>query len=196
MKDQTKVKNPSRENLSYEGSVSASVYKNTKRLRNRKYKNNGGYPLFQFLALSACGLFRDAEFVRPKYVQLFHIAGTGDQDPTEEQIKTALETADPTQINNMIRSSRVIYKSTPAPIKGNDSNKPAFSTTLEFMIPFAQIINSGEPANAIVLFYTASDNETKKYCAFARFDSTLLEGNISEEYNLFIEWTLTFANKE
>ena len=186
---------PKGENLSYEGTVTVSVQKKGGGFRVKKYKNNGGYPLFHFLALSTCGLYKKAETFRPKYIELFYIAPEqGEEEPSAERIREYL-----TRRIAESKSSRVFYKTTPTPMQGGTPEDPQYSTLIEFMIPTTQIKKSPNGANIVALFYR-NDEDSSEYCAFTKLDSETIniikqqESN-SQEYNIFIQWKLTFANK-
>lgn len=168
---------------SYQGGVQITLYRRKLPVASRRYKNQGGAPLFNFLARCLGGKYQEAEAFRPRYVQLFYVDPSA---PAAEVLKRG---------DAVEKSSKVLYKSDPV-IDDTDSSTPSAKTTLEFMLPFTQINTGGGDINLAAL-YAKNNDAQKDYCAFVSFDpnKTRPTSGDSADYNLFIQWDLKVLNK-
>lgn len=171
-------------NISYEGTIKVKIQHNGKIIKTKQYHNTGTIYLFEYLCKSILGTASANEC--PYYIKLFNRT---DESTTNATIDSKSIAVSPLLAYNV----------------GNIEvdNDISASTTLHFTIPCTQLSKTN---NNIVKIYQAAlygakyaDDKTK-YSTIFNF---LAEGhktwepivlNVTNDYNIYIEWTLTFMN--
>ena len=180
----------------YSGQVSVSIRSGAKTLSKKVYHNTGGTALFTFLANCIKNGAGDTSSLLPNKVKLFYVDTAKKTKPSEivtELAKTAnygekIELED--QNIDISQASIFVAKSD----TGNVNNK---SITLSFRIPYAYITKTN--VNMICL-YGRGINATGYWSAYYLFTKQgedtweNLQINSSQNYNLLIEWKMTFDN--
>jgi len=186
--------------VGYSGKVKISLIKDNKALITKEYKNTGNWPMFYFLNLCLSGEYNKAENYRPKYLKLFSAGAVG-KDPSDIDISEILSSD-----TNITSLSTVIYNQTPYTSKtlGTEElpNGKA-ETTFKFMVPFTQILNDeNKPTNLFVMYDQEHRNNITIPSAYfllldedGKLDTITSSSLISNDYNLFIQWTITTQNQ-
>lgn len=188
--------------IGYTGTIITSVRYGDKTIYKSKHKNEGTRKLFDFLARCACGLYAEADPLRPQFIGLFNAGNAGETIPSDFDPIAAL-----TDENNVLYNAGVIYKETPipAPVSGNTTG---MNITLEFMIPFTQL-DVNKDINLCALYPSAitadgsAIDEPVAYFIVRDSDHPESFGNLlpdnatsltANKYNLFVQWVMTFDN--
>ena len=186
--------------VGYSGKVKISLIKDNKALITKEYKNTGNWPMFYFLNLCLSGEYNKAEAYRPKYLKLFN-AGAKGTDPSSIDIDEIL--ADPENITSL---STIIYNQTPYTSKTTGTTEVPngkAETTFKFMVPFTQILNDEDkPTNLFVMYDQEHRNTIATPSAYfllldeeGKLDTIDTSSLLSNDYNLFIQWTITTQNQ-
>lgn len=189
-------------NIGYSGKVKIDLVKGTKIIKSKEYTNTGNWPIFYFLGLCLSGEYHKAELYRPKYLRLFS-AGNAGTDPTGIDINNILSNED-----NITSLNLILYNQTPHTSKNEttiESPNGDAETMFKFVVPFTQILNEvNKPTNLFVLYdQTNKDviNTPSTYFLLLNEEGKLddifsqEEDLISNDYNLFIQWTINIQNQ-
>lgn len=171
-------------NIGYEGTINVKIQHNGKIIKTKQYHNTGTIYLFEYLCKSILGTANTNEC--PYYIKLFN--------RTDESTTNAVIDSNSTAVSPLLA-----YNVGSIEI----DNDTSASATLHFTIPCTQL---SKTSNNIVKIYQAAlygakyaDDKTK-YSTIFNF---LAEGhktwdpivlNVTNDYNIYIEWTLTFMN--
>lgn len=185
--------------VGYKGQALVEVRLGKKVLKRKKYKNNGRLPLFNFCALSLGGRYREAEVLRPKFIRIFSIGRAG-EDPVPDS-----STSFDTLANNTTNRSLIVpvYASEPL-VEGGD-------ITIKWVIPFSQLKsyanlnmlamyseNYKEVLGEASAFIIIKDNNDGSLLGDLLLKSGINPSEITPQnennYNLFVEWKLSFVN--
>ena len=168
------AKNPS-STIGYKGNIKVSIARGNKIISTKEYHNNGRDPLWRFLSYCIVGDLRGIETWRPNYIIVGNNAG---------------------QIGNFdqfIQCSLPILKTKVQLDHASNKN----TAVLHFRIPYAYIIKdiTDTPINE---FWLVCETEltTKNPSAFFRLEGDAVITEIGENYNLIIDWEMSFNNAE
>lgn len=223
MVEEKTVTSPST-SFGYSGKINVSLQKGKRTYFTKTYKNHGRWPLFYFLNMCLAGDYSKAETFRPKFINVFDFDLTGETVPEiidgaqleENKITTYFNSA------NCISVLSYPYMSQPD-VNYKDDQNGSSTLTYKFTIPFTQIglKTEGGGTGAIEGFalyasQTAEGSTDSKAlnnisnpCAYFFLTDgnktnskvkNLLEdldsAHLGDEYNLYIEWTLSIVNQE
>lgn len=183
----------------YEGSIKLQKRWNNTVIEEKVYHNAGGLPLFQFLCQALrSGSMSAIDSLRPRYLKIFNVGNPGSAVPTNFVVGQDDSTV-PEYISDTPEIISTFDKTT------FDSSTCAIK--FKFIVPYSHIVwNTETPdkaPNAFALYSTSAvnSNDWSSYCAyFYILDGNKL-GKLSKgaaendlDYNIFVEWTLTFKN--
>ena len=204
--------------FSYTGTINVSLKKGNKTYFTKRYKNKGRWPLFTFLNRCLRGDYNNAEAFRPKYINAFGNDSWINQDPpdiTDENTTEGHNIGDYFKEDYRVTVSSYPYLSLPD-VWDNPYNPTLnigeSSVTYKFDIPFSQIL-SDKPVCAFALYaapVTASGDQShltdiNNPCAYffildehGKVTDMLkdVRESYTDEYNLYIEWTLSISNRQ
>lgn len=189
--------------FTYFGDITIKVVDNKgiQKGRIKTFKNNGRWPLFSFLTTCLDGNYDIAENMRPKFINLFTAGQINDRIPLISDDLSSLKVRDYANFDHKRTLITYSYVENNIPAKGEGELGSA-SIKYKFMIPFAHI-DTSEPINMICLYNKENYNNYENPSAFFfvknrenenMLGSLLSEGTTNKNYNLVIEWTLTFKN--
>lgn len=129
----------------YEGNIEVKVLRNKKVIRERKFKNNGRWPLFSHLVNALAGKYDDAEKDRPLVVTLYSVpyGSTVEGNIPEIEDKSPSVThhiyhyANPTNIRS---GSPGMFMTTPKITITPDAGIGTAQITYDFLVPFTSLI--------------------------------------------------------
>ena len=124
-----------------------------------------------------------------------------DTDPNTIDIEEIL--ADPENITSL---STIIYNQTPYTSKTKEQEElpnGKAETTFKFMVPFTQILNDeSKPTNLFVMYDQEHRDDIATPSAYfllldeyGKLDTINTSSLLSNDYNLFIQWTITTQNQ-
>lgn len=191
------------QSIGYSGRVKVTLVRGKKVISEKEFKNNGRWPLFNFLALCIKGEFNEAKNLRPKYIRLF-TAGTA--GVTTVPVPTD-QNAFPYGATNL--SLNVVPLNSSSNItKTEAETSGSASVTLKYLIPLTQIsgLTNYRNINLLAMYYGSDStyvNQPSAYCFIKDENNESLLGEIIEgipagsdpnQYNLIIDWTMSLAN--
>ena len=217
-KIESKQVNAPATSFAYKGEIHVSLQKNKKTYFTKTYKNHGRWPLFYFINMCLAQDYSSAESYRPKFINVFDFSlGDTAYPPTIED-----GSDDPNhQIANYFNSANCIsmiaypYNSQPD-VKYEPEENGSSIITYKFTVPFTQINFKSDPARieGFALYASPTDasvNPVELSCIsnpcayFFLTDSIsgkivnllkdLNTDSLGDEYNLYIEWTLSIVNQ-
>ncbi len=139
--------------------------------------------------------------MRPRFINLFTAGQVNDPIPLISDDPGSPKMKDYANFDNKRTLITYSYVENNIPAKGEGELGSA-SIKYKFTIPFAHI-NTTEPINMICLYSKENYNNYENPSAFFFvkngetenvLGSLLSEGTTNKNYNLLIEWTLTFKN--
>jgi hypothetical protein len=171
-----KLKGSTRSGLAYTGTVKLSQYLRGKKFTVAEIHNEGGKPLFDFLADCLAGDFNIAEVNRPKKIRLLNIG----EDSNEN-----FDFADSTSFIYLFTEPERVY------------NESAGVIRYSFIMPqeyfAAGKANNATRFNAIGL-YAESAESARDYAAYCRVNTDGWTISISSV--LVLDWELQITNEE
>lgn len=211
MSKKKKIISSKKENLdsiSYEGNIKVSILKGKKVCSTNIYKNSGRWPLFLFLNMCLKGDYKNAEILRPNFIDVFYCGEVGDG-----YIPNIIDAQEPKLITYLNSETRKTLTTIPSnlskKITTKEDNIGSSSIKYEFIIPFTQLVDGITTIDSLALYSSNSSGEYQNPCAFFfikgekekdRWKFGNLLKNIStenikrDEYSLYIEWTLSLTN--
>lgn len=222
-KKEIKVETPVN-SVSYTGVINVSLQKGKKTYFNKTFRNKGRWPLFYFLNMCLRGDYGNAEMYRPKYINAFgNEDWEGEPEPDISDENTSIRMSQYFSERSRITVSSYPYMSLPDVEKEivrrqSDTNEPlnigSSTITYKFNIPFTQITDIHH-VNAFALYAapvksqaagTTAIDDIENPCAFffildedrnvINLMDGLEEADLGDEYNLYIEWTLSISNSQ
>lgn len=197
--------------FAYTGKINVSVGKGDKKFLTKKFSNHGRWPLFHFLNMCLRGDYDQADAFKPRLISAFGYSNlTGTNCPKIFDIPDGSTPPEENQIKHYFNSTNQVtlvpwpYQSRPD-ILTTSANVGKSELTFKFTIPFTQLDldKFGRVINSFALYSAAQNDMTEPTLFFFLTDKdnkvvNLLEGldNIGNEYNLYIEWTLSINNIE
>lgn len=201
----------------YAGKINVTLKKGNKTYFTKQFKNKGRWPLFYFLNMCLKGDYSKASLYRPKYIDAFGNTSWENQVPpniTDDDL-TDVTIDKYFKTENRVTVTSYPYLSVPdakAELKSGSTylNIGTSNITYKFNIPFTQII-SDKPINAFALYALPAQgngrealSDVSNPCAFFFIINDQgkvvnlieeLDGSfVSDDYNLYIEWTLSVSN--
>ena len=152
--------------FTYTGKVKVSIKKGDKVYSTKTYKNAGRWPLFKFFDYALRGEYTQADFYRPKVVNLFYLDNAGviptindsDNNPDVGSRVPPYHTLFDFYEHDLMKKVSIIgypYLTTPA-VTEKDNTETAgigfHSVTYKFNIPFTQIGDVSNGINTICLY--------------------------------------------
>ena len=198
-----KKKNKSKNNtIIYKGKVNISIMKDGKTVSKSNFHNTGMQPLFDFLARCVVGNYNEAENLRPKFIKLYSIGEkSASWDPSDFNF------VDYATDEHLRSLTNIIYNSTPNLKTDNEGN---VNVTFKFLVPFSQLSDYTN-LNMLALYSQQYKDNNARASAYIVASEEVTPGDyrlldIVEEslgvedqnennYNLFIEWIMTFKNE-
>lgn len=196
--------------IAYSGDITVSFVdaEGRRRGKARIFKNAGRWPLFLFITTCLDGNFDVAKLMRPQYIELFHAANKGESIPNISDKDTSANLGKYINVNNL--RTLVTYSfNEDNKVKvdpdgaSKSSNLGSSSILYKFLIPFTHI-NTVDDINAICLYNSENYHKYTEPSMFffvrdeddtAKFGSLVDTSVISKNYNVVIEWKLTFKNE-
>lgn len=191
------VKNNQSSGIGYSGKVTVKVISNKKIISKSTGHNNGGLPLFNFLAQALTGNYSAAELIRPLKIKLFNNAAE-DLSSAKSNIQNWKERE---YANKIEEASDFIYANSVAIVETPSTGTEMKATAvMHFRVPFSFIANN--MVNQLCI-YGKNTIQNSEYSAYY-----LLTENVAEEevltsininpqssYSLIIEWELNISDK-
>ena len=131
--------------IQYEGNIEVKVLRNKKVIRERKFKNNGRWPLFLHLVHSLAGNYAEAEKYRPLFITIYSIPYSATSGKIPE-IKDGSEALDYNKIDYYAKEENIkcgapgTYMTTPEVKYVEDKGIGTASITYSFLVPFSSLI--------------------------------------------------------
>lgn len=130
--------------IQYEGNIEVKVLRNKKVIRERKFKNNGRWPLFLHLVHSLAGNYAEAEKYRPLFITIYSIP----YSPTSGKIPEIIDGSEDPQnqigsyakVENIKCGAPGTYMTTPEVKYVEDKGIGTASITYSFLVPFSSLI--------------------------------------------------------
>ena len=130
--------------IQYEGNIEVKVLRNKKVIRERKFKNNGRWPLFLHLVHSLAGNYAEAEKYRPLFIAIYSIP----YDATSGKIPQIVDGSGEAQnqigsyakVENIKCGAPGTYMTTPEVKYVGDKGIGTASITYSFLVPFSSLI--------------------------------------------------------
>lgn len=181
--------------VAYSGEVSVSVMSGKKTLSKKTYHNTGGNALFSFLANCVKDGGTKASSLLPNKIKLFCVDQSKKTTPSQIAVELAKAENYGDSVNLEDRDIDIAQASIFV-AKSSDGNANGNSVTLSFKVPYAYITQ--QTVNMIGL-YGRGVNATGYWSAYYLFKTEAdawspISINSSRNYNLLIEWKMTFAN--
>lgn len=130
--------------IQYEGNIEVKVLRNKKVIRERKFKNNGRWPLFLHLVHSLAGNYAEAEKYRPLFITIYSIPYSASSGKIPE-IKNG-SSDEHNQIGYYAKAENIkcgapgTYMTTPEVEYVEDKGIGTASITYSFLVPFSSLI--------------------------------------------------------
>ena len=208
----------------YEGNVKVSLMKDGKKYFTKEYKNEGRWPLFYFLNLCLAGDYTVADEYRPRFINLFDFGLSGQSGEPGEPVPNIHDdaTSDLEKLQHYFNSDNCVsliaypFMSKPDVRKQEKEDIGSSTITFKFTVPFTQISlkshraiegfalycrqtvwgdiipNSNSSLYNPLVYVFLTDTTGKKV---ANLLDNLQGVYLGDEYNLYIEWTLTVTNQ-
>lgn len=194
----------------YTGTVTVSTYAGERLLQKETHHNAGLNTLFSFIGDCLQGNWVSAKYSRPcKLVMLKQGAGEilTDTDYNNANPKPAGGKSTPAN-NYAIDSSDdhywgskyavcspVVYDNALiVNISKEDSGQPKGEVTYHFRVPFLSLVG-GSSIKKLLLLPTIATDYAKNACAYFVLDNEIKVPEMSGNFTIIIDWTLTFTNK-
>ena len=206
MKKGKVTKKNTTDTFSYTGKITITVKNGNTVVSKNTYKNNGGLNLWYFLCATLAGQYSNAELFRPTKLMLFNCSSatvpTTEPDFTDTLVYTAL-----TGEVSINKATSVL------PIKDLSNKTINYTATLHFLVPPAYFSAGHEELgiNTAVLYgksrpldITSAKNQYSAYYFFTTKNddqitwdvaNILKIKDIKENYNVIIDWEMSFDNK-
>ncbi len=130
--------------IQYEGNIEVKVLRNKKVIRERKFKNNGRWPLFLHLVHSLAGNYAESEKYRPLFITIYSIPYTASSGNIPEIKDDSSD--EHNQIGYYAKAENIkcgapgTYMTTPEVEYVEDKGIGTASITYSFLVPFSSLI--------------------------------------------------------
>lgn len=191
--------------VTYFGDITVKVVdkKGVQKGKTKTFKNNGRWPLFSFLTTCLDGNYDTAENMRPRFINLFHADDAGATVPniSDDRLSPEIKEFAKEDKKRTLITYSYVENNISVPAEG-EGQLGSSSITYKFTIPFAHI-NTSDDINMICLYSKENYNVYENPSAFffvkdiedkTKLGSLLSNETTNKNYNLLIEWTLTFKN--
>ena len=203
----------------YSGKINVSLRKGNRTYLKKEYKNHGRWPLFYFLNMCLAGNYTSADAYRPRFIHVFDFNLTGQPVPTIKDDSSSSAEQIATYFKSQNCVSLIAYPFMSAPDITYESNEIGKSiVTYKFTIPFTQIAlkesghiegfalyadqpRGGDDTQADLLtsiknpcvYFFLNDGQAQPKVIDLLAD--VGQAALGDEYNLYIEWTLSVSNQ-
>lgn len=208
-KKKIKIEEKKFNGIGYKGTVTVKIGNKKSILSSTTINNSGLIPLFQFLCKCLRGDYSEVELLRPKFIRIFSLGrGTSSTNPSSANADVVPEGsfADLASTYPEISLTTPLYSGNPNINLNTSSNEASIS--FHFVIPFTQL-SQYDNLNMIALYSQQNRSNKEQASAYIivknKTNSDYLGDIVEEsgininddnsnEYNLFIEWELSFSN--
>lgn len=145
--------------IQYEGNIEVKVLRNKKVIRERKFKNNGRWPLFLHLVHSLAGNYAEAEKYRPLFITIYSIPYSATSGKIPEIIDDATSKDQKNKIDYYAKAENIkcgapgTYMTTPEIKYVEDKGIGTASITYSFLVPFSSLIFTPASADWVAAGY-------------------------------------------
>lgn len=187
------IKNNQSSGIGYSGKVTVKVISDKKVISKSTGHNNGGQPLFNFLAYALTGNYSAAEPIRPLKIKLFNNKA--------DSLDNAKSNIQRWATGSIEEASDFIYANSVAVVETQDTGAEKKATAvMHFRVPFSFIANS--LVNQLCI-YGKNTIQNSEYSAYYLLTENVAEKeelasinvNPQSSYSLIIEWELNIANR-
>ncbi len=199
-------------NIGYTGNITVTLKNGNKVVSTHHYKNNGKLNLWYFLSATLAGQYAEAELYRPTRIVLYWCKD--EAVPTEDPIAGV----DLTNTNSFVRLTGEISANRATevlPVKSGGTTVN-WTATIHFLVPpahFSKIkdawintavlygkteptsITTNNKNNYSAIYFFTKQDEVSGEIKWIGDDDKIIVNDIKENYNLIIDWQMSFDNK-